>query len=194
MKPMNKEETARLLIFIKNHFDFFMKDVDEVGRNMMINSWHSFFHDIPVEVMVKVVQNYILFNEKAPTVKQLREEALKIMNPTSTPLSPELAWEKACRVVTRKFGRYNKKDGMEYLRNELPAIARAVNAVGWDRICDATDENLAFRKREFIEYYSEVSTEEKQEYIMPKNMLAQLRTLQLEQSEKANEPKHLPEV
>lgn len=173
---MNKDETARLLMFIKNHYEYFAWDSDEIGRNMMINSWHSFFEDIPVEVMVKVVQNHILTNDKAPTVKQLREQALKLINPISAPLSPEMAWEKGRRTVI-SFGRYQKDRGMERLREISPSIARAINAVGWERICDATDENIAFRKKEFFDYYSETTENEKQEYILPQNILARLKDL-----------------
>jgi hypothetical protein len=187
---MNKDETARLLIFIKNHFEFFMNGTDEIGQNMMINSWHSFFEDIPVEVMVKVVQKHILTHDKAPTVKQLREEAVKLMNPVGAPLSPEMAWEKGRKTVV-SFGRYNKDRGMERLREIDPAIARAINAVGWERICDATDETLAFRKREFVDYYSETTEHEKQEFIMPQNILGRIREIQAQQLEAKDEPKQI---
>lgn len=182
---MNKNETAKLLMLIKSHYHFFLKDADEIAENMIINSWNSFFEDIPVEIMVKAVQNHILTSDSPPTVKQLREQALKLINPSSAPLSPDMAWEMGRKAVIR-FGRYRKDDGMEYLRNESEAIAKAINAVGWERICNSSNEELAFRKNEFASYYNEVSADNKQDYLMPKGMLEKLKQMQIEQLNKAN--------
>jgi Loader and inhibitor of phage G40P len=191
---MNKDETAKLLMFVKANYNFAFKDIDEMTFKMMKDSWHAFFEDIPVEVMVKVVQKHILMGDDyLPKVKWLREEALKIMSPSSAPLSPEMAWEKGRKTVI-SFGRYNKDLGMERLRAVSLAIARAINAVGWERICNATDENIGLCKRDFILYYSETNHDEKQGYIMPTNILNRLKDMQPQKIEVENEPKQLPEV
>ena len=181
---------------VKSHYLHAFKDVDEATFKIMVSSWQSFFEDIPVEVMVKAVQKHILTNgDYVPKVSQLREEVVKMMNPTSMPLSADMAWELAHKAVTRTYGRYRKNDGMEYLRNHNHAIARAVNAIGWERICDATNEDLAFRKREFADYYNELNQPEKENFIIPKAITERIQQIRLEQSEnKPNEPKQLPEM
>jgi hypothetical protein len=191
---MNKDETARLLIFLKANYNSAFKEIDEMTFKMMRDSWHAFFEDIPVEIMVKVVQKHLLMGDDyLPKVKWLRQEALKIMNPSSAPLSPELAWEKAFKAVTRTFGRYNKERGMEHLRANFPAIARAINAVGWDRICNASDDDIGFCKRDFVLYYNETNHEEKQEYIMPPNILTRLKEIQQVRLENNEMPKQISE-
>lgn len=180
-------------MLVKSHYLHAFKEVDEATFKMMISSWHSFFEDVPVEVMVKAVQKHILMDgDFPPKVKNLREEVMKIMNPIEAPLSPEMAWEKGRKTVV-SFGRYNKDRGMERLREIDPAIARAINAVGWERICDATDETLAFRKREFFDYYSETTQTAKEDFIMPQNILGRIRELQAKQIESKDGTKFLGE-
>lgn len=192
---MNKEETVKLLMLVKSHYLRYFDKVDEPTFKMMVDSWHGFFEDIPIEVMVKAVQLHILSGDDyPPKVKTIREQVVKMMNPTNIPLSPEMAWEIAHKTVTRTYGRYRKGEGMEYLRGKNNAIARAVSAVGWERICDASNEDLAFRKNEFIAYYNETSASEKQDFIVPKQIMNRLNQIKLEQSEKSNGPKQLPEV
>jgi hypothetical protein len=191
---MTKEETVKLLMLVKANYINAYKDMDESTFKMMVSSWSSFFEDIPLEVMVKVVQKHILTNVYPPQVKELREQAVRMINPTNSPLSAEMAWENAHKAVTRTFGRYQKDKGMEYLRSQNQTVARAVEAIGWNRICDASNEDLAFRKREFVEYYNQVSAPERESFVIPTAITDRIKQLQLEHAGKPNEPKQLPEV
>jgi hypothetical protein len=178
---MNKEETKGLFLLVKGNYPNAYRDIDEVQLKIMINSWHSFFEDIPVVVMVKVVQKHILKSVYPPSIKELREEALKMVSPTKVD-APEVAWEKAITTV-RKFGRYNKEKGYESLS---PSIQRAIRAIGWDRIGDCNDENLGFLQNEFMKLYVEIDPATRDEYLLPKGMLQKINQIsnqkQIEQS------------
>lgn len=172
---MNQEESKKLLMYLKHNFQHSYKDLDEIGMKILIGSWSRFFSDIPYSVMFTVAEQHALENDFPPTVKQLREKALAIMNPIGI-MTPETAWEKALKTV-RRFGRYNKDKGMESLIN-YPSVARALRTVGWDRIGDCPDEKLGFLKNEFTGFFSEVNQEAKQEYLMPKEMLNKIQQIQ----------------
>lgn len=189
---MKKEEIKGLLWLLRDNYPHVYKDLDEVRMKMLVNSWLSFFEDIPAGVMFKVAQMHVLNSDYPPTVKQLREAAIKILNPTSI-ISPEMAWEQSIKTI-RKFGRYQKDDGMATL---TPSMQRTVNAIGWDRMCNCLDADLGYLKLDFIKLYDEVDFDDKQKTIMPSRILEQLQAMnkqrQLEQTN--NEPQNkLPEV
>lgn len=169
---MNKEETKGLFLLVKGSYPNAYRDIDEVQLKIMVNSWHSFFEDIPVQVMVKVVQKHILNSVYPPSVKELREEALKIVSPTLL-VSPEEAWESGMKAI-RKFGRYRKDEGMATLSD---STKRVINSIGWERLCNCTDEDLGYLKNDFVKFYSDVEKDNKQVYLMPQGMLAKLQTM-----------------
>src|SRR6476620_7208311 len=100
---MNKDETAKFLILVKSNYPNYYKDSDEFATNMLLNSWHKAFQDIPVQTMINVFDKHLITSRYPPTVNELREAALKIISPKPQ-ISGEIAWEIASKTVS-KIGR-----------------------------------------------------------------------------------------
>lgn len=179
-------------MLVKSNYPNYYKDSDEMGSSMLVNSWHTAFEDIPVEVMIKVFQKHLVTQDYPPTVKKLRESALQIVSPVSQ-ISGEVAWDIAAKTAGR-IGRYNKPAGMEELRRKNLTIAKTVEAIGWETICNAPLEG-GFVKRDFLAYYNEVDSPEREQNLIPDSMWKKIQQMQEQnkmiESSKVND---LPEM
>ena len=139
------------------------------------------FQDIPANVMAQVFQKHLTTQEYPPTVKRLREAALEIMSPISI-ISGESAWAIAAKKVIQ-FGRYNKPEGMAYLRNNYPSIAKAVEAIGYENICNAPNDG-GYVKRDFVNYYNEVDAPEREKNLLPISVWDKIQKLSQENAKR----------
>ena len=188
---MTKDETGRFLIWVKSIYPNHFKDVDEYGTNLLVNSWFEAFQDIPANVMAQVFQKHLMTQEYAPTVKRLREAALEIMSPISV-ISGESAWAIAAKKVSN-FGRYNKPEGMEYLRANYPIIAKAVDAIGYENICNAPNDG-GYVKRGFVNYYNEIDAPEREQNLIPESMWKKIQQMSQENVKRLDKNNDLPEM
>lgn len=188
---MNKDQTAKFLTLVKSNYPNYYKDSDDLADTMLINSWHKAFQDIPAEVMISAFDKHLLTKKFPPTVSELRESALQIISPVPQ-ISGEVAWEIACKKAS-SFGRYRKDEGMESLRRSYPTIARTVNAIGWETVCNAPLEG-GFVKRDFLAYYEEVDAPEREQNLIPNAMWKQIQERQKNHKQLGVNQNELPEV
>jgi hypothetical protein len=188
---MDKKQVAQLLAMLQTHYPLAYKSFDTDMLKIAVESWHYGMHDLDASLVFNVVSKMMAIDESdfPPKMATIRKECLKAMNPTSL-IPPETAWETARKTVI-KYGRYNKDKGMAAIDN--PSIKRALQGVGWDRIGDASDEDIGFVKSDFIKLYNEVDIANKEQYLVPKGTLAKLETMA---AQKHLEHRHneLPEV
>lgn len=178
---MNRDETARLLGMLQIHYDQAFKNFDDEMLKLAISTWHSGLQDLEASLVFNVAQKIVNtdLNPYPPKLAYIRQECLKIMNPTSL-ISPETAYETARKAI-KSFGRYNEGKGLESLSSP---IRRAVNAIGWQRWCNATDEEMGFIKRDFMEFYNDFDTPEREQKMLPPQTLQRLQELQKKAEQK----------
>jgi hypothetical protein len=172
---MDKKQVAQLLAMLQTHYPLAYKSFDDEMLKIAVESWHYGMHDLDASLVFNVVSKMMAMDESdfPPKMATIRKECLKAMNPTSL-IPPETAWETARKTVI-KFGRYNKDKGMAAIDN--PSIKRALQGVGWDRIGDASDEDIGYVKSDFIKLYNEVDFVNKEQFLVPKGTLAKLQSM-----------------
>lgn len=180
---MDKQEAEKLLTMTKLCFPNAYKEMDELNLKMMASTWQTFFEDIPLSVMWKVIQAHALDNDFPPSIRQMREGALRILNPVSSLTSPEMAWETVIKKV-RLLGRYRKDEAFTLLSD---AERRTANALGWDRMCDCSDENLGYLRKEFINLYEDINSEHRKVDLMPQGMLQKLQEMSKQKQLRSND-------
>lgn len=153
---------------VYSHFD---DEMIKIG----IESWHYGLQDLDAKLVFHVALKFITMNEKGypPNLATIRKECLKAMQPSQI-IPSEVAFEMAKKTVI-KYGRYNKEKGLESIAN--PSVKRALLGVGWDRIANASDDEIGYVKNDFVKLYSEVDLENKEQYLVPKGTLAKLQSV-----------------
>jgi len=141
-----------------------------------IAMWQGIFKDEAYADVATAFGVWACEEDYPPVPAQLKRLLKKAQNPDAF-MSPELAWAKAFKTVTRTFGRYNKTDGMAYLNQFNPAIAKAVEAVGYDQICNAGDDDIGYKKRDFMTYYNEYSSPEREQNLLPVSVWNRLQEM-----------------
>lgn len=162
---------------------------DEFKADIAI--WHGIFKDDTFQDVSTAFGAWASTEDFPPSPAQLKRCLKKAQKPEVF-LAPDLAWEKAHKAVTRTFGRYNKVDGMAYLRLFNPAIAKAVEAVGYDTICNSSPEEIAYKKRDFISYYNEYSSSEKQENLLPETIYKRLKEMNQQDVKRLGDSNDMP--
>lgn len=120
----------------------------EISRGQL-NAWYTFFVDDSAEVFRQAAYQIGATSKFFPSVAELREEMVKIYEPTLL-LSSSDAYDQVLLAV-RKHGYYNEQDAMHSLD---PVAARTIRLMGgWKRFC-VSDQNEWTRK-EFYRLYEE---------------------------------------
>ena len=156
--------------------NFFRGEFDPNEFKADIALWQGIFKDDSFQDVSTAFGAWASEQDRPPVPSQLKR-LLKQAQKPDVFLSSELAWVKALKAVTSTFGRYNKADGMAYLKEFNPAIAKAVEAVGYEQICNAGPDDIAYKKRDFMTYYNEYSSTEKQENLFPKNVYKRIQEM-----------------
>lgn len=99
-----------------------------------------------------------------PQVSVLRQLALAVQQPTADSLSPIEAWELVRKAMIR-WGYFRPKQGLESLP---PLVRRAVEAFGWQELCDA--ENADVIRAQFCRAYEAMRDRQQREALMPPSL------------------------
>jgi hypothetical protein len=160
----------------RTYRNFFRGEFDPNEFKADIALWQGIFKDDSFQDVSTAFGVWATEQDRPPVPAQLKR-LLKTAQKPDVFMPPELAWAKAHKSVTRTFGRYNKKDCMAHLIHFNPAIAKAVEAVGYDQICNAGDEDVAYKKRDFMTYYNEYSSPVKRENLLPENIYKRIQEM-----------------
>jgi hypothetical protein len=119
--------------------------------------WMRFLEDIPDEVGMAVLAEWIAHNRWSPSIADIREGAVNKIH-GDVPDWGE-AWQTVIKAVGR-FGRYQEPDAL----NSLDDITRAcVENIGWQSICNGEEADIGFIKRDFEMLYKGKTERKKRE-------------------------------
>jgi hypothetical protein len=157
---MTKEEIMKLLAIIHSSFPNHYKNFDEMMLKLSVQMWHKAFEDQSFPVVFGAVSKYILSHKFPPTIADIREEVVNMVNPKAMKSSQE-AWEEVILAI-KKFGFYRQGEGIKTLDE---TSQRAVRTIGWDNICKS--ENIGIERSNFYKLYDALNKGTKEQAILP---------------------------
>ena len=137
---MNAAETGKLIAILKAAYP--RQPVEDATASV----YATMLEDLDPRAAVEAVQRHIATCTYFPSIAEIRKGAAE--KSCGAPTAAE-AWDEVLRAVSR------------YGRNRAPkwshvAVENAVNGVGWQAICDSSDQ-MADRAH-FFKLYSETRT------------------------------------
>lgn len=157
---MNREETSKILAVLSAAFPRFEPD------ELTLQVWHEMLGDLEYPIAQLAAKKCMIQNTFPPSIAEVRKAAVQIMYPQRK--APAEAWEDVNRAVDR-FGYYRQKEAMESLS---PEVARAVRAIGFEKIC--LTENMGVERGQFMKIYEQLAGREEEELLLPEKMRAQI--------------------
>lgn len=116
------------------------------GRDVsdgLVDAWAEFMGDVTADEGARAIREHITESPHFPTVADVRK---RVASMRIGRVDPGAAWEE----VRRAIGREGRNRTPEWSH---PAIAAAVNALGWVDICNTLDDDLSTLRAQFERYY-----------------------------------------
>lgn len=119
--------------------------------------WLRFLEDVPDEVGLAVLAEWIAHNKWSPSISDIREGAVGKVHGEI----PD--WGQAWGTVIKAVGKYGRYQEPEAL-NSMDELTRAcVESIGWKYICNAEEEDIGYLKRDFEVLYKGRAERKKRE-------------------------------
>lgn len=140
---MERVDTAKVCALLKASFPVWNTTPET------IEMYHFMLKDIPTKVVMRAVQDWILSEEKFPTIAGIRNkcaEVADVLAPTATE-----AWAEVWKAVSesgRLFYRYGGTWSHEVLIKTMEIITLGT-------ICDTPTENLSTIRSQFTKAYND---------------------------------------
>lgn len=113
-----------------------------------VQIWYSLLKDMDYKVLALAAQKYMVTGKFPPTVAELRECAVEVLEP-KVKEDYGHGWEQVMKAVS-KYGYYNTE---EALASMDPVTRKCVKRLGWKNIC--TSENQIADRANFRQIYEQ---------------------------------------
>lgn len=117
-------------------------------NSTQVEIWFELLADIPDELCMKALKEWIANNKWAPHVSDIREYAAKAMQ------GPVKDWGSAWATVEtaiRRYGMYNEAEAMESLDDITREV---VKNLGFKSLCLSEADRIEFIKSQFKDLYN----------------------------------------
>jgi hypothetical protein len=179
---MNHEETVRLLTTIRSSYD--IKFFDEQAFEMQAKMWQRALVDVPLNEAATIFEIWVNTEERPPTLAAFKKLLAKNKNPELFQ-SAETAWETVDYAV-RKYGWNNELKALETFSEPTKRAVR--NIGGWQKICQTPLGNeWNFLRKDFINVYEDFSQNQKEEKLLPTQILRKIQQIQQNEQKRLNE-------
>ena len=133
-----------------------------VNDEVLSESWYRMLFDLSNEQFRYAVEMLVKTQKFAPTIADIREKALEYGKENE--ISSEEAWAIVYRDV-RKYGIYNEPHYEDW------KLECAKNAIGWQTLCDMTEETKGVVRAHFMRMYDSFKNRQKQAEMTKNPML-----------------------
>ena len=116
------------------------------GETMAI--WYEFLKDIPDEIGLAAVRDWVANNIWPPHISDIREYAAK------NALGEVPDWGKAWETVIKAVGSYGSYNELEALESLDDITRECVKNLGFRSICMAEEDRIDFIKSQFKDLYN----------------------------------------
>ena len=138
---MNKEEFIKVMTATAKIYD---RELDQETLEI----WLSFFKEDNIDNFKNAVNEHIRTNNRFPTIADIRK--IIANNKTKNIPQAEDEWGKVIELV-HKYGSYNIQDALNEMKDYTKYI---VQHIGYIRICNATEDEQKWNKKDFVEEYN----------------------------------------
>ena len=164
---MNKQEFSKIAMAIKTYYP----NQNLLPNQQAMELWYLQLQDIPYKVCMAVVNKWVALNKWAPTIADIRENAISVFDGDQKDWSE--AWQDVLLNI-REYGYHRAEDGLE----ELTGVTRqTVERLGYTRLCHS--ENIMADRANFRDIYNELSKREAQEKQIPKQLLEHINNIRM---------------
>lgn len=178
---MNQKETAKILAVLAAAYPKF--EVDETKLRV----WHEMLGDMEYEVVAVAVKKCMLEKTFAPSIAEVRQEVVKIMNPNR--LTSAEAWGEV-EYAIKRYGATAAYDGTSYKDVLSPLTLRVVKLMGWVDMCRA--ENTAVIRGQFIKLYEQSYAQETEELLLPEKLKETIQQISPPKKQRLLPDPHIP--
>lgn len=118
----------------------------------------EFLKDIPDELLMPAVRNVIMTCKFAPSVAEIREEAMRLRDSVSGKDAPDAgrAWGDALKAVS-SVGYYRRP------KFDDPITQEAVERFGWQELCSQPTDTISVARAQFMKIYNECAKRHKEQ-------------------------------
>jgi len=164
---VNKQEFSKIAMAIKTYYP----NQNLLPNQQAMELWYLQLQDIPYKVCMAVVNKWVALNKWAPTIADIRENAISVFDGDQKDWSE--AWQDVLLNI-REYGYHRAEDGLE----ELTGVTRqTVERLGYTRLCHS--ENIMADRANFRDIYNELSKREAQEKQIPKQLLEHINNIRM---------------
>lgn len=110
--------------------------------------WYELLSDLPDEVAMTVLKNWIAENKWSPAISDIREGAVKMVHGEVADWGS--AWETVLKAVS-KYGRYQEAEAMASLDD---LTRECVENIGFKYICNCEEDDVGYLKKDFEKLYT----------------------------------------
>lgn len=166
---LTSSEIVKLFAAIKMAYESFtVGETDENGVNMKVEMWAKALEDIDYKLAGKALQKHILISKYPPTIADIRENALTIIQ--GEQITGAEAWD----IFTRYINLYSTAEDYQRLKNDYPDIYNLVKQLGSKELLIG---NVSFIRPEFERMYAENREVLKTQAMLPESFKRDVQRL-----------------
>lgn len=161
---MNKVETVQVITLLAGNYDSIAKK-DSTQKQLMINTWQECLGDLDYQLVLQAVKKTIIESPYPPTIHEIRENAVEIVNPTTQRTGIE-AWEEAYKMICN--GSYMTQEEFDSHSPEVKKFFGSKEQL--KAYATNTDFNMDVVRSNFLKQYDVLLNREKQQKLLPEKM------------------------
>lgn len=134
------------------------------------DAWYELVRDLPRELVAEAIKSYAASHVFAPSIAEIRAEALKAVNPALS-IGADEAWGLVHKAISR-FGYSRQRDALDSMP---PPVARCVERFGWREICLSEEQDVV--RGQFRRAFETQLAREKTDALVPAQVRERLAQL-----------------
>lgn len=162
---MNRTETVQIITLLAGNYEAIANKSD-IQKELMLNTWYECLNDLDYNLVLQAVKKSIIESPYAPTIHDIRKNAIEIVNPTTKVTAIE-AWDEAYKMICN--GLYMTEEQFESASPMVKNFFKDIKQVRELAKSDIQSVNTV-TKGQFLKQYDVLVQREKEEKIIPLDM------------------------
>lgn len=162
---MNKQETTQIITFLAGNYNKIAEKTKE-QKLMMVETWYECLGDLDYTLVLQAIKKTIINSEYPPTIHEIRQNAVEMINPTTT-ISAIEAWNEAYGMICN--GLYMTEEQFE---QHSPIVKKFFGNVRQVKELAQTDTDTvnSVTKGQFLKQYDILIEREIEQKMLPPQM------------------------
>lgn len=165
-------EILKIITFIGISYPNYPVFADKESAKNTARVWADMLGDIGLELLEMAVKKHTATNKWPPTIAEIRESALKIVQPEQEHTAAE-AWGEVIKAI----GKYGLNRYKEALDSMKPATRKVTECVGFRTICMVEEDEIGVVRGQFLKMYSQIADRQKQDALLPEGLKDKIHAL-----------------